>query len=89
MVINYEDMLHNLEQEVNKIASFLATDLSQSKMTRILHEASLGAMRSREATNFKDKTYYKKDFNFIRQGKIGKWKQHFSECQNFLNVKIF
>lgn len=77
----------NLADDVEKIAKFIGKDLSPETRDLIVRQTSFGAMRSSNHTNYSWFDGMKGD-GHIRKGKVGEWKNYFTEEQNQLFDKV-
>ena len=75
----YEEVKANPHKVVRKVAQFLQTDMTEEKVEEIVDATSFSKMKAQPTSNMKHIKEYSADF--IRQGKVGDWKNHFSEEQ--------
>ena len=73
---------------MEKIAKFIDKELSPETRDLIVQQTSFGAMKSSEHTNYSWFEGMTGD-GFIRKGKVGEWKNYFTEEQNELFDKVF
>jgi hypothetical protein len=84
LVVMYEDMVDDLSREMQKIVKFLKIEITADHFEKVLKSATLEYMRQDSATNYTlmNKLFDQSTFKFIRSGKIGQWKNHFTVAQN-------
>ena len=73
---------------MEKIAQFIGKEISPETRDLIVQQTSFDSMKSSEHTNFNWFEGMKVD-GFIRKGKVGQWKNFFTEKQNELFDKVF
>ncbi|KAM3617878.1 uncharacterized protein V6R79_012274 [Siganus canaliculatus] len=79
----YEDMIEDTGREINKLCSFLGLTPSAEEMQRITGGVQFDKMKKNDMVNFS--TNQVMDFKispFMRKGKVGDWKNHFTVAQN-------
>ncbi|XP_073325910.1 cytosolic sulfotransferase 3-like [Pagrus major] len=79
----YEDLAEDTGRETDKLCSFLGLSPSAEEKERILNRVQFDKMKSDKMANYS--TFKKMDFkvsSFIRKGKVGDWKNHFTVAQN-------
>ncbi|XP_006815272.1 sulfotransferase 1C3-like [Saccoglossus kowalevskii] len=84
LFLKYEDMKKDLEETVRAVCAFLGKTLTSELIQRISDECTFEAMKKRKV-----KDHLCKIFGidpslspFIRKGKVGGWKDHFTVAQN-------
>ncbi|XP_078364521.1 amine sulfotransferase-like [Oculina patagonica] len=87
LFLTYEDRINNLADGVEKIAEFIGKDISPETRDLIVRQTSFDAMKSSNHTN----SWFEgmKGDGHIRKGKVGEWKNYFTEEQNQLFDKVF
>jgi len=78
LILFYEDLVKNLEENVKKIANFLGETLSVDDINKVMYNVSFSTMSSNSNVNFQ----IKDNFTFLRKGLVGDWKNYLSEEQN-------
>jgi len=73
---------------VEKIAKFIGKEVSPETRDLIVQQTSFGVMKSSEHTNYSWVEGMKRD-GYFRKGKVGQWKNYFTEEQNELFDKVF
>uniref|UniRef100_A0A3Q1AUS5 Sulfotransferase n=3 Tax=Amphiprion ocellaris TaxID=80972 RepID=A0A3Q1AUS5_AMPOC len=79
----YEDMIEDTEREIDKLCSFLGLSPSAEEKKMILGGTQFDNMRKNDMANYS--TFPLMDFKispFMRKGKVGDWKNHFTVAQN-------
>ncbi|KAE8293626.1 Cytosolic sulfotransferase 2 [Larimichthys crocea] len=79
----YEDMIEDIGREMDKLCSFLGLSPSAEEKERIIDSVQFDEMKSNDMVNFSGfKQMNFKVSSFIRKGKVGDWKNHFTVAQN-------
>uniref|UniRef100_A0A672ISI8 Sulfotransferase n=1 Tax=Salarias fasciatus TaxID=181472 RepID=A0A672ISI8_SALFA len=79
----FEDMVEDTGREIDKLCSFLGLTPSVEEKTRIVGEVHFDKMKNDEMANYSTISDF--DFKvspFMRKGKVGDWKNHFTVAQN-------
>ncbi|KAM3618438.1 uncharacterized protein V6R79_020357 [Siganus canaliculatus] len=79
----YEDMIEDTGREIDKLCSFLGLSPSVEERQRITGGVQFDSMKKNDMTNYS--THPVMDFKistFLRKGKVGDWKNHFTVAQN-------
>ncbi|XP_019205155.1 cytosolic sulfotransferase 3 isoform X2 [Oreochromis niloticus] len=79
----YEDMIEDTEREIDKLCSFLGLSRSAEEKKMISGGVQFDKMKKNEMANYS--TLPVMDFKispFMRKGKVGDWKNHFTVAQN-------
>ncbi|TWW56844.1 Cytosolic sulfotransferase 3 [Takifugu flavidus] len=79
----YEDMIEDTGREINKLCNFLGLSPSEQLKTQISGKVNFDSMKNNDMVNYS--TFGVMDFNvsrFMRKGKVGDWKNHFTVAQN-------
>ncbi|XP_074655149.1 sulfotransferase 1C2A-like isoform X2 [Tubulanus polymorphus] len=89
LFLKYEDMVTDPKSNILKICAFLGKTLSDDEIDNIVKQTSFEIMRDNPTTNF-SQTHYQdnKICPFIRKGKIGDWKNFFTDEQCRIIDKI-
>jgi len=75
----YEDMKRNLRGEIEKVCNFLGKTLSEQQLELLTKHLHFDSVSKNTAINFlESKPHSKEPCKFIRKGKTGDWKNHFS-----------
>ncbi|XP_078671028.1 sulfotransferase 1A1-like [Branchiostoma floridae x Branchiostoma belcheri] len=86
LFIKYEDIKRDLRGHVVKIANFLGKTLSEQRIDEVVANCTFSAMKENPATNVTKNPVFKqrgaKDFEFMRKGEVGDWKNWLSPEQN-------
>ncbi|KAM9425777.1 cytosolic sulfotransferase 2-like [Pholidichthys leucotaenia] len=79
----YEDMIEDCGQEIDHLCSFLGLSPSAEEKEEIMAKATFHNMKSNSMTNYTwIKHLNQKCSSFMRKGKVGDWKNHFTVSQN-------
>ena len=78
LLINPQDPLAN----VRKIAEFLGKSFDMELIKRIAKQCSFESMKANPAINIWNEIRKPNAPSFIRKGKVGDWKNYFTEEQN-------
>ncbi|XP_028326846.1 sulfotransferase family 2, cytosolic sulfotransferase 3 isoform X2 [Gouania willdenowi] len=84
MYITYEEMVQDLPAAIRRISTFLGRRLSEETIQKIAEHCSFNAMKANTMSNFSlvPKQFMDNDkSSFLRKGKSGDWKNHFSAEQ--------
>ncbi|CAM4714354.1 unnamed protein product [Leuciscus chuanchicus] len=79
----YEDLVEDTGREVERLCSFLGLSTSVEEREKITKGVQFDAMKQNKMTNYS--TLPVMDFKispFMRKGKVGDWKGHFTVAQN-------
>lgn len=80
-------MHKNLGREIERIARFLGYDLSPEMITSITEQTQFKTMQKNPAANMAWTDKYRSNsetVKFMRKGRIGDWRNYFSEEQSAL-----
>ncbi|XP_074538057.1 cytosolic sulfotransferase 1-like [Halichoeres trimaculatus] len=86
----YEDLIEDTKGELDKLCSFLGLSPSDEDKEEILHKVHFDEMKKNEVVNHA--TVDTMDFKispFMRKGKVGDWKNHFTVAQNEEFDKVY
>ena len=80
----FEDMKKDLAASVRKVAKFLGKEVTDAKVEELVDHLSFDSMKSNPAVNKEDANanMFKEDGHFMRKGKIGDWKNYFTDEMN-------
>uniref|UniRef100_H3DKM9 Sulfotransferase n=1 Tax=Tetraodon nigroviridis TaxID=99883 RepID=H3DKM9_TETNG len=79
----YEDMIEDLGREVDRLSSFLGLSPSAEEKENILTGAKFDNMKKNKMTNYSTVLLMDHKVSpFMRKGKVGDWKNLFTEAQN-------
>ncbi|TKS77768.1 Cytosolic sulfotransferase 3 [Collichthys lucidus] len=79
----YEEMIEDIGREMDKLCSFLGLSPSAEEKERIIDRVQFDQMKTNNMVNHSGLKIM--NFNvssFIRKGKVGDWKNHFTVAQN-------
>ncbi|XP_029995644.1 cytosolic sulfotransferase 3-like [Sphaeramia orbicularis] len=79
----YEDMVEDTGREIDKLCQFLGLSAEAEEKKRVAHQAQFDSMKKNSMANYS--TLPVLDFKispFMRKGKVGDWKNHFTVAQN-------
>ncbi|KAL3974638.1 trace amine associated receptor [Sarotherodon galilaeus] len=79
----YEDLIEDCGREIDRLCSFLGLSPSVEEKERVRASVTFDSMKQNKMTNYSDvKTMNHKVSPFMRKGKVGDWKNHFTVAQN-------
>ncbi|XP_034733458.1 cytosolic sulfotransferase 1-like [Etheostoma cragini] len=79
----YEDLIEDTGREIDKLCSFLGLSRSVEEKNRVTSGVQFDSMKKDNMVNYS--TNFVMDFKispFMRKGKVGDWKNHFTVAQN-------
>ncbi|KAM6973757.1 cytosolic sulfotransferase 3-like [Aplochiton taeniatus] len=79
----YEDLIEDTGRELDRLCSFLGLSSSVEEKERVRERVQFDSMKKNDMANYS--TVKVMDFTispFMRKGKVGDWKNHFSVAQN-------
>ena len=83
MFTTYEEMSADINTVIHKVAHFVGRPLSDEQVTKIAHHCGFDNMSKNErAVGVFDKFLNNDISKFMRKGKVGDWKNHFTPEQN-------
>ncbi|XP_074655746.1 sulfotransferase 1C2-like [Tubulanus polymorphus] len=89
LFLKYEDMVTDPKSNILKICAFLGKTLSDDKIDNIIKQTSFESMRDNPMTDYSQlKEQDNKICPFMRKGKIGDWKNFFTDEQCKIIDKI-
>ncbi|XP_077445281.1 cytosolic sulfotransferase 3-like [Stigmatopora argus] len=81
--IFYEDLTENLGGEIDKLCSFLGLTPSDEEKESIKDAVTFDKMKVNKLTNFTNAPLMNLKISpFMRKGKVGDWKNHFTKAQS-------
>jgi len=82
-LVKYEDMHHKMSDVINEVCQFLGKTLSLDAIAGIIQHLKFDNMSQNTMVNYKGTSVFNMDISpFMRNGKIGDWKNYFSEEQS-------
>ncbi|XP_008287770.1 cytosolic sulfotransferase 2-like [Stegastes partitus] len=79
----YEDLSQDLGREVDQLCSFLGLSPSAEDKEKLRTSVTFDSMKQNKMTNYSTvPTMNQKVSPFMRKGKVGDWKNHFTVSQN-------
>ncbi|KAL3974636.1 desumoylating isopeptidase 1 [Sarotherodon galilaeus] len=79
----YEDLIEDCGREIDRLCSFLGLSPSVEEKERVRASVTFDNMKQNKMTNNSAvKTMNHKVSPFMRKGKVGDWKNHFTVAQN-------
>ena len=84
LIVSYEWMKANHRAAVERIAKFMEYDLTPSTVSSIVEQTTFDKMKVNKSTNYSwmDSFRFDKSATFIRKGKVGDWKNYFTDEQS-------
>ncbi|XP_061159604.1 cytosolic sulfotransferase 3-like [Syngnathus typhle] len=81
--IFYEDLTENVGREIDKLCTFLGLSVSAEEKESIMTAVQFENMRDNKLTNFTNAPLMNlKVSPFMRKGKVGDWRNHFTASQS-------
>ncbi|KAG9328096.1 hypothetical protein JZ751_016559 [Albula glossodonta] len=83
LYLMYEDLAEDMGRELDRVCSFLGLSLTEEERCKVIEGVGFDAMKKNSMTNYS--TIKVMDFKispFMRKGKVGDWKNHFTVSQN-------
>nr|XP_046254046.1 cytosolic sulfotransferase 1-like [Scatophagus argus] len=80
----YEDMIEDTGREIDKLCRFVGLSPSVEEKKRVMHRTQFDNMKKNDMVNYATLPTVM-DFKispFMRKGKVGDWKNHFTVAQN-------
>ncbi|XP_042263832.1 cytosolic sulfotransferase 3-like [Thunnus albacares] len=79
----YEDLIENTEQELSRLCSFLGLSPSEELKKQVIEKVLFDNMKKNKMVNgSNDEVFDFKISPFMRKGKVGDWRNHFTVEQN-------
>lgn len=81
LLLRYEDLLDNAEEELSKVAEFLGRKTSPQDIERAVDLSSVDRMKKleqKQSDQWSTTREGRKDINFVREAKSGQWKHSLS-----------
>ncbi|KAM9350541.1 cytosolic sulfotransferase 2-like [Symphorus nematophorus] len=79
----YEDLIEDSGREIDRLCSFLGVSPSAEEKERIATATKFDNMKQNKMTNYSNvQVMNQKVSPFLRKGKVGDWKNHFTVAQN-------
>ncbi|XP_077985538.1 sulfotransferase 2A1-like [Glandiceps talaboti] len=84
--LSFEEMKTDLKSSLEKIAEFLGRPVCDAKLDEVVKSCSMTSMKKNNEDSQKwsimDEGSFKKSGQYLRKGKVGDWKSHFTVAQN-------
>ncbi|KAJ8370895.1 hypothetical protein SKAU_G00109230 [Synaphobranchus kaupii] len=83
LYLHYEDLAEDMDREFDRVCSFLGVCPTEEERHQVKERVQFDAMKKNSMTNYS--TVSVMDFKispFMRKGKVGDWKNHFTVYQN-------
>ncbi|XP_034027397.1 cytosolic sulfotransferase 2-like [Thalassophryne amazonica] len=79
----YEDIIEDPEREINQLCSFLGLCPSAEEKEKVLTDMKFDTMAQNKMANYFMMSAFNQNVSaFLRKGKVGDWKSHFTVSQN-------
>ncbi|XP_072463314.1 sulfotransferase 2A1-like isoform X2 [Notamacropus eugenii] len=85
LILTYEELLHDMRRNVDKICHFLGTKLKEEEIDLVIKNASFSVMKDNKMSNHSILPDYIMDHSqgsIMRKGISGDWKNHFTVAQS-------
>ncbi|KAJ8370891.1 hypothetical protein SKAU_G00109190 [Synaphobranchus kaupii] len=83
LYLHYEDLAEDMDREMDRVCSFLGLCPTEEERHQVKERVQFDAMKKNSMVNYS--TFSLMDFKispFMRKGKVGDWKNHFTVYQN-------
>ncbi|KAJ8258203.1 hypothetical protein GJAV_G00194320 [Gymnothorax javanicus] len=83
LYLHYEDLSEDIDRELDRVCTFLGLSPTEEEKNLVKEGITFDAMKNNDMTNYS--AIKDMDFNispFMRKGKVGDWKNHFTVHQN-------
>lgn len=88
LIVRYEDLIHHLEEQMQRIAQFLDLSLSDQDIHNIAPFVTFDYMKSHSEQFSPVSVPWKTGFEFIRSGRVGGSKDVFSEADDRIYAEM-
>eukprot|EP00981_Chlorochromonas_danica_P002591 scaffold504_cov189-Ochromonas_danica.AAC.26 len=88
LIVRYEDLIHHLEEQMQRIAHFLDLSLSDQEVHNIAPFVTFDYMKAHSKQFSPVSVPWKTGFEFIRSGRIGGSKEVFSEADDRIYAEM-
>ncbi|XP_029011302.1 cytosolic sulfotransferase 2-like isoform X2 [Betta splendens] len=79
----YEDLIEDCGREIDRLCSFLGLSPTLEEKNRVMTDVKFDNMRQDQMISFTTVKYMDQSISpFLRRGKVGDWKNHFTVAQN-------
>ncbi|XP_041654929.1 cytosolic sulfotransferase 2-like [Cheilinus undulatus] len=79
----YEDLIEDSGREIDRMCSFLGLSLSPEEKQSVITRAAFDSMKKNKMTNYSSVPVLDHKVSpFMRKGKVGDWKNHFTVAQD-------
>ncbi|XP_031609546.2 cytosolic sulfotransferase 2-like [Oreochromis aureus] len=79
----YEDLIEDCGREIDRLCSFLGLSPSAEEKERVKASVTFDNMKQNKMTNYSTFDTMNQTISpFMRKGKVGEWKNHFTVAQN-------
>ncbi|XP_034740307.1 cytosolic sulfotransferase 2-like [Etheostoma cragini] len=78
----YEDLIEDTGREIDKLCCFLGLSPSAEEKERITSSVQFDVMKKNNTVNLSTVPMYFKRPSFMRKGKVGDWRNHFTVTQD-------
>ncbi|XP_072463318.1 sulfotransferase 2A1-like isoform X2 [Notamacropus eugenii] len=85
LILTYEELLHDMLRNVDKICHFLGTKLKEEEINLVIKNVSFSIMKERKMANYSTALDCFMDHSqgsMLRKGIAGDWKNHFTVAQS-------
>ena len=82
LILSYEELHMDINRGIEKIANFLEKELTNEEVEKVIKHTSFSNMKANPMTNGSRIPKIEGETDFMRKGKVGDWKNYFTEEQN-------
>ncbi|XP_071956211.1 uncharacterized protein [Antedon mediterranea] len=84
LFVKYEDMKKDLGAAITKVSKFFGWPIPDGKLKEVVQHCTFSSMKKNPTTNYEKmkEIASNQDFQFMRKGQVGDWKNYFTVSQS-------